>query len=382
MLLVAVNLRAAVTCVGALLDEVHNGLHLSGTVVGLVTTLPPIAFAAFGVLTPRLLRRFSPTRLLVVAMVVLAAGQVLRVATNTAFVFLATSALALAGIAVANVLLPVLVKEHFPHRAGLVTGAYTMAIAAGTAVTAALAVPVAHAFGSWRAGLGVWAAFAAFAVLPLLPVALRRTGRIRRGAPVPLAATPRVRPGRTRLGWAMAVYFGTQSLSGYAVMGWLAQIFRDAGYSPQNAGLLLAGLTGLGVPIALFMPTIATRMRTPRPLVLTMSAAMAVAYVGLAVAPHSGALLWVGLAAIGQGAFPMILAIIGLRARTPAGTAALSAFTQSAGYVIGALGPLVVGVLYGSTGGWTAPIGFLLVALSVQTLAGLAVARPRFIEDN
>jgi CP family cyanate transporter-like MFS transporter len=382
MLLVAVNLRVAVTSVGTLLDEVRNGLHLSGAVVGLVTALPPVAFAAFGVLTPRLLRRFSPTRLLIVAMVVLAAGQVLRVVTSAALVFIATSALALAGIAVANVLLPVLVKEHFPQRAGLVTGAYTMAISAGTAVTAAVAVPVAQAFGSWRVGLGVWAALAALAVLPLLPVALRRTRRVREGAAVPLAATPRVRPGRTRLGWAMAAYFGTQSLSGYAVMGWLAQLFRDAGYTPRDAGLLLAGVTALGVPIALFMPTIATRMRTLRPLVLTMSTCMALAYVGLAVAPHSGALFWVGLVAVGQGAFPMILAIIGLRARTPAGTAALSAFAQSAGYVIGALGPLVVGVLYEATGGWTVPIGFLLVALSVQTLAGLAIARPRFIEDN
>jgi MFS transporter, CP family, cyanate transporter len=78
----------------------------------------------------------------------------------------------------------------------------------------------------------------------------------------------------------------------------------------------------------------------------------------------------------------MILTAIGLRARTAEGTVALSAFAQSTGYVIAALGPLMVGILYEATGGWTAPIGFLLGALAVQTTAGMAIARPRYVEDE
>ncbi|GAB3159985.1 CynX/NimT family MFS transporter [Micromonospora sonneratiae] len=381
ILLVAINLRAAITSLGALLDEVRTGLHLSGTMSGLATTLPTIAFAVFGALTPWLIRRFSPARVLVASMLALTAGQALRVTTDASLVFLATSALALAGIAVANVLLPMLVKQYFPHRAGLITGAYTMMLTVGSTVAAAASVPIAHAFGSWRAGLAAWAVLAAFAVLPWLPAALRRTRRIE-GRAARTATDSRVRPGRTRLGWAMAVYFGTQSLSAYAIMGWLAQLFRDAGYSAQNAGLLLAGVTALGVPIALVMPTLATRLRTLRPLVLTLSATSVAAYLGLAVAPHDGALLWIALLAIGQSAFPLVLVAIGLRARTTEGTVALSAFAQSIGYVIAALGPLLVGVIYEATGGWRLPIGFLVLALAVQTFAGLAIARPRFVEDE
>ncbi|WP_431891885.1 MFS transporter [Micromonospora haikouensis] len=383
MLLVALNLRAAVTSLGALLGEVRTGLGLSGAMAGLVTTLPTIAFAGLGALTPWLVRRYAPARVLVVAMTALAVGQVLRVVTDSALVFVATSALALAGIAVANILLPMLVKQHFPHRTGLVTGAYTMALTTGTTVAAASAVPVAHAFGSWRAGLGVWAGLAALAVLPWVPLALRaRTARRAATGAVAVAAPARVRPARTRLGWAMAVYFGAQSLSGYAIMGWLAQLFRDAGFRPETAGLLLAGVTALGVPVALLMPTLAGRLRTLRPLVFGLTAFSAASYLGLALAPHDGALLWVALLALGQGAFPLILTTIGLRARTAEGTVALSAFAQSTGYVIAALGPLLVGVLYEATGGWTAPIGFLLVALAVQTGAGLVIARPRFVEDE
>ncbi|MBQ0905802.1 MFS transporter [Micromonospora sp. U21] len=383
MLLVALNLRAVVTSLGALLDEVRDGLGLSGTTAGLVTTLPTIAFAGLGALTPWLVRRVAPARILVVAMLALVAGQVLRVATDSTWVFLLTSALALAGIAVANILLPMLVKQHFPHRTGLITGAYTMALTAGTTVAAASAVPIAHAFGSWRAGLGIWAAMAAVAVLPWVPLALRTRAAARRATPTAaVAPAARVRPERTRLGWAMAVYFGAQSLSGYAIMGWLAQLFRDAGYQPESAGLLLAGVTALGVPIALLMPTLAGRLATLRPLVLGLTTASTLAYLGLALAPHGAALLWVILLAIGQGAFPMILTTIGLRARTAEGTVALSAFAQSTGYVIAALGPLLVGILYEVTGGWTAPIGFLLVALAVQTAAGMAIARPRYVEDE
>lgn len=384
MLLVALNLRAAVTSLGALLDEVRGGLGLSGTMAGFVTTLPTIAFAGLGALTPWLVRRYAPARVLVVAMLALTVGQVLRVATDSAAVFVLTSALALAGIAVANILLPMLVKQHFPHRTGLVTGAYTMALTIGTTVAAASAVPVAHAVGSWRAGLGVWAGMAAVAVLPWVPLALRaRATRRRAATPAAAVATPtRVRPERTRLGWAMAVYFGAQSLSGYAIMGWLAQLFRDSGYAPEAAGLLLAGVTALGVPVALGMPTLAGRLRTLRPLVLALTAFSTAAYLGLALAPRGLAPLWVLLLALGQGAFPMILTTIGLRARTAEGTVALSAFAQSTGYVIAALGPLLVGILYEATGGWTAPLGFLLVALVVQTGAGMVIARPRYIEDE
>ncbi|WP_435821535.1 MFS transporter [Micromonospora musae] len=381
MLLVALNLRAAITSLGALLDEVRDGMGLSGAMAGVITTLPAIAFGVFGALTPRLVRRYSPPRLLAAAMVLLAAGQLVRVGTTSTAVFLVGSATALAGVAVANVLLPLLVKQYFPHRIGLVTGAYSMTLTAGAATAAASTVPIAHLLGSWRAGLAVWAGLAAVAVLPWLPLALRR-GTTRRTATTTEPTPARIRPARTRLGWAMAVYFGTQSLSAYAIMGWLAQLFRDAGFQPEQAGLLLAGVTALGVPIALLMPTFAGRLRSLRPLMLALSAAMAIAYVGVALAPHRGALLWVVLLAIGQSAFPLALAIIGMRARTTEGTVALSAFTQSTGYLIAAIGPLLVGILYQATGGWTVPIGFLAVALVVQTAAGMIIARPRHVEDE
>jgi CP family cyanate transporter-like MFS transporter len=376
VVLVAVNLRAPVTSLGALLEEVIAELGISAALAGVVTMLPALSFAAFGMATPWLARRFPPARILVAAMVVLAAGQALRAATSSPAVFLVCTALALSGIAIANVLLPPLVAQRFPHRVGLVTGVYTMSLIFGTSAAAAVAVPIAQAAGSWRVGLGAWALLALVAALSWLPAA--GSGRVNHRRP---HLSGRVRPARTGLGWAMAIYFGTQALNAYALMGWLAQLFRDAGFAAAHAGLLLAAVTAIGIPVALVLPSLAVRAPDLRLVVLGLTAATATAYVGLAVAPGGAALLWVVLLAAGQAAFPLALTMIGMRARTPDGTVALSAFTQSAGYLIASLGPLLVGVLYELTGGWTAPLAFLMAVLMVQTGAGLVIARPRHIED-
>lgn len=427
MLLVALNLRVVITSLGPLLSEVRAGLPLSGLQAGVVTTLPALAFAAVGAATPWLVRRFSPPRLLVASMAVLAVGQLLRVTTSAAWLFVLLSGTALAGIAVANVLLPMLVRQYFPQRIGLVTGAYTMSLTVGASVAAAATVPIAHAAGSWRIGLGFWAVLAAAAAAIWLPIAWRarqatRSGRgpapgrhravrvdnwpstrqanagstrrdqhdagsTRRdqhdaGSTGPMPVRAVVKASRTRLGWLMAAFFGAQSFAAYAQMGWLAQVFRDAGFSPESAGLLLAGVTAVSVPIALVMPTLATRLTSLRPLVLGTALASALSYAGLLWLPHEGALAWMVLLALGQGTFPMALAMIGLRARTSAGIVSLSAFTQSVGYLIAALGPLSIGLLYEMTGGWVMPIALLLVALLVQTGTGWAIARPRWIEDE
>jgi CP family cyanate transporter-like MFS transporter len=369
---VALNLRAAITSLGALLPEVSQGLHLTATAAGFITTLPALCFAVFGTITPALTRRFPIPAILVGAMLILGLGQAVRALTDSGVVFVVTSALALAGIAIGNVLLPAVVRQTFPERSGLITGVYTMTLIAGTAAASAAAVPIAHAFGDWRAGLGAWAALSFVATLPWF-------GRSFSGTKENLAKIP---VAKSKLAWAMAVYFGLQSLSGYATMGWLAQMFRDAGFSPSAAGLLLAGVPFFGMPIALLMPALAGRRASPKGLVLVLAAAMAASYLGLALSPDRGAVLWVALLAIGQGAFPFALAMIGMRARTPQGIVALSTFAQSTGYLIAALGPLVVGVLYEVTGGWMLPLGFLLAAAAAQAVAGLVIARPRYLEDE
>ncbi len=379
IVLVALNLRPAVTSLGTLLDQIHASLHLSGLLAGVLTTLPVLCFATFGALTPRLARRFGPHRVLAVATGVLTVGLLARAVTDTTWVFVGTSALALAGIACANILLPVLVKQHFPARVGLVTGVYTMALTLGSSLAAAATVPLAHALGGWHVGLGIWAAAAAVAFVPGVLLHRRDAGPAG-GADIG-ASVPVVRPSRTAVGWALALYFGTQSLNGYVIMGWLPQLFRDTGFSAGTAGLMVAAIMAFGIPVALIMPTLAARRPDQRWIVFALNACYLIGYAGLLVAPRVGTWAWVVALALGQGAFPLALALIGLRSRTAAGTVALSAFAQSAGYLFAAAGPLVVGVLYTATGGWTLPLLVLIGVIVLQGVVGTVAARPRYLED-
>jgi CP family cyanate transporter-like MFS transporter len=380
VLLAALNLRTAVTSVGPLLDELESGIGLTGVLAGVLTTLPVIAFAVLGSLTPRLAHRVGEQRLLAGALVLMTVGLALRAMVSSPWPFLLLSVLALAGGAMGNVLLPVLVKRHFPDRVGTMTAGYTTSMAIGTTLGAALTVPIATRGGTadWRVGLGAWAVLAAVAaacwvVLPGGPRTVdgERPARVR----VPLRGSSTA--------WSLALFFGSQSLQAYVAFGWFALFFRErAGASATRAGLLVAVLAALSIPVSVVIPSVAARMRSQRPLIALLVACYVVAYSGMLVAPAAGAWIWVVLTGIGSGAFPLALTLIGMRSRTPHTTAALSAFAQSIGYLLAGCGPLLVGVLHGADGGWGKPFALLFGALVVMAVSGWRVGQPRDVEDD
>jgi len=377
IVVLAFNLRPAAVSVGPVLPELRAALGMSPTVAGVLTTLPVLAFASFGAAAPALARRGGVHRVTLAALAAVVTGLALRATVDSSLPFLALSLLGLAGMATANVLLPSLVKLHFPHRVGLLTSLYTTSLAVGLTMGSALTVPVSEQLGSWRWGLGIWALTALVAAVPWL--GLLRHDRAPEEQPhtVTLAQVA-----RTRLGWAMAVLFGLQSLQAYSIFGWLPQVYRDAGFSPGTAGLLLGVVTGMSIPLSFLLPSWAARMHHQGALLTGLTACYPVGYVGLVLAPVAGAWLWAVLLGVGASVFPVVLTLIGLRARTPGGTAALSGFTQSVGYLIAALGPFGVGVLYDVTGSWTPPL-LVLSALAVPQIAlGILASRPRFVEDE
>ncbi|MGA5065641.1 CynX/NimT family MFS transporter [Streptomyces exfoliatus] len=383
LVLAALNLRPAITSLGALLEEVTQGLHMSGTVAGVLTSVPPLCFAVFGITAPRLARRFGPAAVVCAGMAAILAGLVLRPLAGGTAGFLAASALALMGIAVSNVLMPVIVKRYFPDRIGSMTGLYSMALALGTSVAAAATVPMTEALGGdWRVGLGVWAAVAALAVLPWIPLLRDRdeSGRTKeRTAPEP-TAPPRIT--RSRTAWALGCFFGLQATGAYITMGWMPQIFRDAGVPATTAGVLLAVTMVMGVPLAFVIPRLATRMKHQGPIVVALGLCGLTGYTGLFLAPEAGAWVWAVLLGVSNCAFPLALTMIGLRSRTGAGVVRLSAFAQSVGYLISVPGPLLVGVLYQHSGGWGLPIALMAGLMVPQMIVGTLAGRDRTVEDE
>lgn len=385
LVLAALNLRPAITSLGALFEEVRDGLHMSGSVAGVLTSVPPLCFAVFGVFAPRLARRFGPAVVVCAGMVAIAAGLLLRPFAGGTPGFLAASALALMGIAVSNVLMPVIVKRYFPDRVGSMTGLYSMALAAGTALAAAATVPVTDVLGgSWRTGLSVWALLAAVAVLPWLLLVRDRGGRST-GQPSAVreeAEAPAFKITRSRTAWALACFFGLQATAAYITMGWMPQIFRDAGVSAGTAGVLLAVTMVMGVPLAFVIPRVATRMRNQGPIVAVLGACGLAGYAGLYFAPAAGAWAWALLLGISNCAFPLALTMIGMRTRTGTGVVRLSAFAQSTGYLISIPGPTLVGALYDSSGGWGLPIALMAGLMVPQIVVGSLAGRDRTVEDE
>ncbi|MFI1935452.1 CynX/NimT family MFS transporter [Streptomyces sp. NPDC020330] len=399
LVLAALNLRPAITSLGALLEEVREGLHMSGSVAGVLTSVPPLCFAVFGIMAPRLARRFGAGAVVCAGMAAIAAGLVIRPYIGSTAGFLAASALALMGIAVSNILMPVIVKRWFPDRVGTMTGLYSMALALGTALAAAVTVPVTGALGGdWQAGLVVWAVLAAVAVLPWIVLVRDRTPAPGQPAPRPsasdrsasgpsapgraVAEAPALRITRSRTAWGLACFFGLQATAAYITMGWMPQIFRDAGVSAGTAGLLLAVTMAMGVPLAFVIPRVASRLKQQGPIVVALGLCGLIGYGGLYLAPAAGAWAWALLLGVANCAFPLALTMIGMRARSGAGVVRLSAFAQSTGYLISIPGPLLVGVLYQHSGGWGLPIALMAGLMIPQMVAGILAGRDRTIEDE
>ncbi|WP_182885896.1 MFS transporter [Microbispora sp. H10885] len=421
--LAALNLRPALAGVSPILPTILRDLGLGPAGGGAITTVMVGCLGLLAPAAPVLATRIGLDRTLLAGLLVLAAGVALRSADGVSALY-GGAALAGAAIAVMNVVMPGLVKQHFPGRIGLFTGLYVSVMVGGAALASAVMVPLTDGLG-WRTAAGSAAplallAAALWAVVAVRPGAVRRTPRV--GAdPAPVApagsaevpaaenrragaratapgvrripatgegqvpATGDGRAGgrpylallRARATWLVAAFMGLQSLTFYVMLAWLPTIFQAAGLPAGQAGYLL-GLTNLvQIPAALIVPLHAGRARSQVPHVVAAMLLVIAGYAGLLLAPTTAPWLWMVVLGLGQGAaIALALLVITVRAPDPASVTALSAVAQTGGYLLAALGPLAIGVLHEVSGGWTVPLLAGLGACVVQLAVGVLAARP------
>ncbi len=373
LVLVALSLRSAATAVSPLLDDLRADIGIGTGGIGLLGLLPPTCFAVVGAVTPAIGRRFGLERTLVASLLISAVGSATRPLAGDTPTFLVLSAVTLSGMAMGNVLLPPLVKRHFPGQIGAVTSAYVVLVSLGAALPPYTDVPLEAAFG-WRVALGAWALVAVLAILPWL-TQLRRTAAERSAAP-----RTRIPVLRSRRAWGLTVLFAMTSLNVYSLFAWLPEILVDAGVTRASAGLLLGLYATLGIPPSLVMPIVTARMANPFPLILLFAAFFLIGYGGLLFNPGSMTWLWVVMAGLGPSSFPMSLTMINLRTTSPAGSAGLSGMVQGIGYAIAGGGPLVFGLLHDGTGAWNASLLLLCGTVLVSVVAGWFACRPGTVE--
>jgi CP family cyanate transporter-like MFS transporter len=373
------SLRPAVSSLGAVLEQVRTALHFSETVAGLLTALPVLCFATIGALTPRLARRIGEDRVAWLGLATIAAGLAGRAVAPHTGSFIAGTVVALAGIAVANIVLPVLVKRYFPDRLGLMTGLYSTSAVAGVALPPAVTIPLGDASGyGWRGGLAIWAALAAVTLAPWLV-----TPRPPESDGIDPGGRTRPRLSRSPTALALTAFFGLQSLAAFTSIGWLPALFVAAGVPPWQAAALMGLTAALALPLNVIIPILGTRNPAfLRAGVVGVAVAAIAGYLGLILAPAAAPLLWTVLLTATQTGFPLAITMINLRARENSTATQLSGFTQSGGYTLAALGPLGFGALRDATGSWTAPVLALILTMLAQLTAGLIASRSRYVEDE
>lgn len=380
LVLAAFNLRTAVTSLTPLLASVGESLRFGTTVAAILGTLAPAAFAVFAVATPRIDARLGLERTTALAMLLAGVGLLLRACVAGPVGLVAASFVALAGMGIGNVVLPPLVKRYFSDRIGSASAMYITSLQLGTMLPAFVAVPMAEAFG-WRVSLGAWALPALLALLPLWPL-LRRTKADGRHDALHVAPPADARVWRSPVAWSLGALMGMTSLITYAMFTWIPRWMVDAGASPARGGALLGVYSAVGLVSTFVVPVLAARMRQPFWLVAIVLVLHAIGYAGLLIAPLAFADLWAALLGLAGATFPLSLTLINLRTRSAAGSARLSGFVQSMGYLLACAGPFVVGALRDASGGWHAPVAFLAGCIVLQAAGGWYACRPRMLEDG
>jgi MFS transporter, CP family, cyanate transporter len=380
MLALAFNLRAAITSVPPVFPELASSLHLPSAAIAVLAAVPVLCFGVFSPVAAPASRRFGEERVLLAALVLLAAGLLARGALPGSLLFPGT-VVACGAIALMNVLLPSLVKRRRPAQAGLLIGIYLLSMSAGSVVGALFAVPLFQSSGgSVPVTLGLWALPALAAALVWLPQWRFRTvpagqGEGRGGLQRP------VKMSRHLLAWQVMGFMGLQSLTYYTALSWLPILFRDRGTGAVHAGFLLALMNLGGALTALLAPVLAQRARDQRVLVGATVAVSAAGLAGVWFAPLSTAVAWTLLLGLGQGAaLGLAIYLTTARAPDPVSATSLSSFSQGGGYLVATLGPLTFGLLHAVTGNWTVPVvallGVFAAELAVGSGAGRAITLP------
>jgi CP family cyanate transporter-like MFS transporter len=369
VLVAAVCMRTPITAVGPVLHLIGTDTGLSNTLLGLLSALPLLAFAAVSPVVHGPVRKIGIERTVAAALAAIAVGSAFRTLPGPSELWIGT-AVAGAGIAACNVLIPVVVRRDHPARVALMTAVFSASMGMAASLASGVSQPLSELSGSWRWSLGVWAvpAVAAAAVWAL---------RSPRTAPEPEPERADPDPVWRSLGaWRLTAVMGLQSTTFYIMVAWLPSVAASAGWSEAAGGWYLFAYQIVGILAGLALPAVLHRAGLALTGVL-VSVPMAVACVGIITVP-AALPAWVVLAGIGSGsALVYALTRISLAARTSVHATRLSGMAQSIGYLLAAFGPVVVGWLRDSTGSWTPALALVAAVAVVQGTAAALPARSR-----
>lgn len=377
VILISINLRPAITAVGPLIHEIRLDTALPNFALGLLTTLPVLAFGIFSVFTPLLTRKIGTEGTMAFALLLISGGIFLRVNPAILTLFGGTVMLGV-GIALGNVLLPGIIKKQFPDRVGLLTGIYSAMIGVGATLASGISVPLSENLGlGWRWSLGSWGFLALIALIFWMP-------QMRTNLPVTLRKGFREslrQLSSFRLAWFVSIFMGVQSLSFYTLITWLPEILTERGLSASEAGWLLALMQGVGIIGTLILPSWASKLKNQRIPIFILVLLEFIALIGLSFPTLTLVGVWVSLMGFALGgSFGLALLLIVLRSKDSTTANELSGMSQSVGYTLAATGPVIFGAIFDIFESWLLPIGFLFVIAILKLWSGFIAGKDEYVQ--
>ncbi|AUN41808.1 MFS transporter [Tsukamurella tyrosinosolvens] len=378
ILLVAGNLRAAITTVGPVLPEIARSTQISALLSSALISLPLVAFAIVSPIAPRIAHRLGLERTIGLSLFLLATGLITRSTPPLPLLWIGTILIGVS-IAILNVVLPSLIKRDFPDKIAQLTGGYSAVQSTFAAIAAGVAAPLAGVTAiGWRLPLGMWAGLAILSLGLFAPQLRSRTvltsseEDLTLELPTTHHATWRS-PWSSLLGWQVTLFMGLQSLIFYSLITWLPSIESHAGIRAAEINIHQFTLNVLGVFASLVCSVIIPRMRDQRLLAVTGPLVIAAGLVGIYAAPQLAS-MWVCVLGFAAGVnIVLALSFFGLRTTHHAQAASLSGMAQTLGYLVAAAGPLALGALHDATGDWTAILaGLVIVSIALAALGYLS----------
>ncbi|MGH9099552.1 MAG: MFS transporter [Acidimicrobiales bacterium] len=386
LLLVAFNLRTAITSVSPVLVDIERSLGLDGASAGVLTALPVLCLAFFAPVSAKAVRRWGSDRTIAWALLTQVLGLVLRLGGSNVVALYAGTLLAGMGIAMVNAVLPSIVNARYPSRSGAVVGLYVMSLGMGAAVASGVSVPLAQVLGGWPASLAVWAGPALLALFGWVSLTrLARRGGTTSSEPDagPALDRPQGLPWRSRTAWHISIYLALQAFVYYSVVAWFAPSYEALGWSATRAGLLFSVVSLVQVVAAPIVPALAAKRLDRRPFFWASASLALVGIIGVVAIPTfapwpTACVLGIGIG----GLFPLGVTLLVDHAADPGASARLSAMAFLFTYLVAASGPVLLGGLHDATGsfetGWVVVAAFMaavIVSVSWLTPHRRAIAR-------
>jgi CP family cyanate transporter-like MFS transporter len=381
IIFIAVVLRPPVASIGPLLQEIQISLGVTTELIGLLAAAPVLCFGLGAFASPWLVSRVGVNHAMLYVMSFLGLASLLRMFFGYPGLLLGTIGAGLS-IAIANVLLPTVVRVQFPNRVALVTGAYTTLLSISASLAASIAVPSSNLLGGWSPALAIWILPTVLAILLWLPQVRTQDSHV--AQPASSAAEERSAVLRSPISWAIVGFFGIQSLGFYALLGWMPSALTAIGETPEAAGGYLGFASAIGIPTGLIVSSMLGKFKS----LSWWAAGTSISTLAgnilftIVLQTQDSSLLILACVLIGLGmsaTFPISLSLISTRASTQAQTTQLSAMSQGWGYLLAAAGTFMVGFVANASASWALSFGIITALTLVQAAIGIYAGRPGII---